>query len=42
MNGAARPSMLNAPASDSGRMSDESLRQLQHELDLEERTLPGG
>jgi Na+/H+ antiporter len=27
---------------DSGRMSDESLRQLQHELDLEERTLPGG
>jgi monovalent cation/hydrogen antiporter len=27
---------------DSGRMSDESLRKLQHELDLEERTLPGG
>jgi monovalent cation/hydrogen antiporter len=27
---------------DSGRMSDECLRSLQHELDLEERTLPGG
>lgn len=27
---------------DSGRMSDDCLRQLQHELDLEERTLPGG
>ena len=27
---------------DSGRMSDNCLRQLQHELDLEERTLPGG
>jgi monovalent cation/hydrogen antiporter len=27
---------------DSGRMSDGCLRQLQHELDLEERTLPGG
>jgi CPA1 family monovalent cation:H+ antiporter len=25
---------------DSGRMSDDCLRQLQHELDLEERTLP--
>jgi CPA1 family monovalent cation:H+ antiporter len=27
---------------DSGRMSDTCLRTLQHELDLEERTLPGG
>jgi len=27
---------------DSGRMSDGCLRTLQHELDLEERTLPGG
>jgi CPA1 family monovalent cation:H+ antiporter len=27
---------------DGGRMSDDCLRQLQHELDLEERTLPGG
>ena len=27
---------------DSGRMSDDCLRTLQHELDLEERTLPGG
>jgi monovalent cation/hydrogen antiporter len=27
---------------DSGRMSDDCLRQLQHELDLEERTLPSG
>jgi monovalent cation/hydrogen antiporter len=27
---------------DSGRMSDDCFRTLQHELDLEERTLPGG
>jgi CPA1 family monovalent cation:H+ antiporter len=27
---------------DSGRMSDVCFRSLQHELDLEERTLPGG
>ncbi len=27
---------------DSGRLSDDCLRQLQHELDHEERTLPGG
>jgi hypothetical protein len=26
---------------DSGRLPDESLRKLQHELDHEERTLPG-
>jgi monovalent cation/hydrogen antiporter len=26
---------------DCGRLPDESLRQLQHELDLQERTLPG-
>jgi monovalent cation/hydrogen antiporter len=27
---------------DSGRLSDDCLRTLQHELDLQERTLPGG